>query len=401
MRLNRQLQFKNACDIGTSLIVMDALGQGIFRIDKKDMSAHLLFVVEKQQEERNLCEEAAQYGSKIFFFPYSFINTEVIVYDIKDNSIEYLVLSQKNKKIFGDYKPIQQIGNDVWLFPTDISRDAIKFHLDTQEIEIVVQWKETINRIVVKNNSTDAFRKVGELIEIQNVLYQPVKGTNHILGINKESYKTKYYTLPINIELHTIMDYNGRELWLADANNHGVVSWEPFTGETKFYPISLKDSGKKGVCWSMKLLCGKQYLWIIPHRDNKIIKLHYRTGEYDSIDIMPKKFSYDTKMTGSVFGMAKKNRNIADIYPFLSNLEIHIDLENDILLDRYEQIRLPEEWSDEDIIMYQLQNGNYYETNRVSPDIFMNYFIQNINNQRKTETACNNGDNIWKRVCGE
>ena len=72
-----------------------------------------------------------------------------------------------------------------------------------------------------------------------------------------------------------------------------------------------------------------------------------------------------------------------------------------MLSERYEQIMLPMEWTDEDIIKYQAQSGNGYETNRVSPNISMDYFIQNINIQRKTETACNNGDNIWKWVSGE
>ena len=397
--LNRQLSFMKACDIGTEVIAMDALGQGIFTIDKKDMSSHLLTIVEKQQGQRNLYQEAAQYGNKIFFFPYAFVSTEVIIYDIEEGSLEYLVLSQKNEKIFGDYKPIQQIGNDVWLFPTEISRDAIKFHLDTQEIEIVAQWKEKMKNIGV--DSTDVFRKVGEMIEVQNVLYQPVKGTNYILGIDKQSYKTECYALPTNIKLHTVVDYNGRELWFVDSDNNGVVSWEPVTGKTKFFPISFKDSWNNDICWSMKLLCGKQYLWMIPYRDKKIMKLQYQTGDYECIDIMPEKFSYYEKAPGSVFDMTVKNGTIVDIYPFLSNLAIHIDLENDVLSERYEQIMLPMEWTDEDIIKYQAQSGNGYETNRVSPNISMDYFIQNINIQRKTETACNNGDNIWKWVSGE
>ena len=76
--------------------------------------------------------------------------------------------------------------------------------------------------------------------------------------------------------------------------------------------------------------------------------------------------------------------------------DIHIDLEKDILLERHEVISLPEEWSDNDILKYELENS--YESKRVSPTLFLNSFLHEISQNKEKPSRISNGKKIWEEI---
>lgn len=381
-----------ACDIGDSLIAIDEFGEGIFQINKEDMSSHLLATIENRGNLRNLYQAAERYHDEVFFFS-QYMNQEnnVIIYHLNDQRIEYLDLMSLSDTVSGDYRPIQKIGDSVWMFPTDLERELVRFQLDTRQIEVIPEWKHVVKDI--KLEYTDSFSKLQSIIEIQDKLYHTIKKSKNIIEISKTDFQVKCHTLQIDVNLYSHMDFDGKKFWIAAGENQGVVSWNPVTYEVQCYPIMLSSDD----VWIDYIFCGTDYLWLVPKHDNKMIRMNYKTGKCQSIDIFPQKFCLRKGKTRA-FGMVEKKGEIVDLYPFFSNIVIHLDLRKDELLEHYEQILLPQEWSEVDIANYQAQYQ--YETNRVSPNIFVNSFIENVNKVNANNSNCNqsNGENIWQQI---
>lgn len=389
----------SVCDIGDSLITIDELGRGIFQIDKRDMSTHFLTMIRNIKNRRNLYQCAELFNDAVFFFPFSFVGTEIIVYHLTSRQVEYIALWEMNDLIQGEYRPAKRVDNLVWLFPIDFSRDAIIFHMDNYKVEINVSWKQFMHGI--KLDYTDNFAKVSLLAEVKNSLYYVVNKTNYIVEIDKKSYKMKSHMLPMDIILSATIDYDGQNLWISELNNKGMVAWNPETNNMHYNPVIVSDNKWQQGNWVRCVLCGKRYLWVIPRRDNRLLRMNYETGNCEFINIFPQEFYYSEKRSESLFYTIVKNGNVADIYPFIANMVLHLDLENDILLERHEQIFFPAEWSEQDILDYQLQKDNEYEPERIVPEAYMNFFFQNVPNSKEKKQGCNNGEHIWNQLSGE
>lgn len=396
---NRQLSFMGACDIGDSLIVIDELGRGIFQIDKGDMSAHLLATLKNMEHWRNLYQCAECLNNEIFFFPYCFINEEIVIYHLENQQIEYLKLEKISSLVQGDYKPVQRVNNTVWLFPTDFTRDLVIFHLDTRKVEMMSQWKNVMQNIVLDYN--DSWRKIGKSVEIQETLYYAVKGMNYIIATNKNTYESKCYALPSDKKLSTSADCDGQKIWMVEWNNKGIIAWDPATNNIQYYSMVLVNERLKSNNLITRILCGQKYLWLIPDCDSRLVRMDYETGNFEFIDIFPLEFNCGKEKQGRMFYTIIKKENVTDIYPFTSNMVIHIDLGNDVLLECREQILLPSEWSEQDIVDYELQDDNEYEPSRISKDIYMDFFFHKICKTDVSKASCTCGEKIWEYVSGE
>lgn len=384
-----------ACDLGDALIAIDEFGKGIFQVDKRNMSVRLLRIIDGLGNQRNVYQAAERCNNEIFFFPVIMdAGNDIVVYHLENQQVEYIDLKRINKDVFGDYRPVRRIENSVWLFPTEFTRELVRFQLDTRQIEVVAQWKNTMKNIVL--DYADAYAKLRDVVEFQDVLYHVVYRTNYIIGIDKRSFNVKCYTIPADIKFTARMDCRDGKLWIAGWKCQGIVSWEPGTQKIRHYPVMLpEDNTLVNNNWIDHILCGEKYLWLIPRHDKKIIKMCYETGNCEYIDIFSQKFCL-REGTQSAFGMIVRNGNTADLYPYFSNIIIHIDLQKDILLENYEYISLPQEWSEEDIINYQLHYE--YETNRVSPNVYMNSLLQTMCWEKGEEKNGKAGNNIWKWI---
>jgi len=395
--MNRQLFFMTACDMEDGLIAIDALGQGVFQIDKQDMTSHLLTDLQKMNEQHHVYQATEQYHGEVFFFPRLLTPENPIpVYHVKDNCIEYFTLKGINSMLADRYERVCRVDDCVWMFPADFGKDLVKFHLDTRKIEIIPQWKKAMKNISFLNE--DTFSCVSNVIEVDSVLYHVIKGTNYILSIDKEEGQIERYTLPINKKLFVQIDYDGESFWITDTNHQGIISWNLFTRETRYFPIILpegenikRDRWNK---WISYILCGKKYLWIIPQKDNKLVKLSYETGQSECVYLFPQEFCL-WPGNERMIGMIKKGEDIVDLYPFYSNLVIHLDLKNDVLLDKHEQILLPDEWSEAELINYQICNE--LETNRVPFGMYLDAMMQKGESE-KEKRNCSIGESIWNYI---
>lgn len=395
---DRQLIFLAACDIGDSIIAVDELGVGIFRIDKQDMSTHLLGKIEDLGMQRNIYRTVEQCNDEIFFFS-SFQSKDkpILVYHLDNQCFEYINLREINQNVGGRYGSMYRTGNCLWLFPDEFDRYLIKFHLDNRQIEIVPQWNALTGNIVI--NDTDTFVKISNVVEVQGVLYHAIKGTNFIIEINIENHLVKCHAIPTDKTFFIRLDFDGELFWIAESDNQGVISWNPVTQETQYYSLNLsgKNAPKRDKWgkWISHVLCGKRNLWIIPQKDSRLLKMNYATGECEWIEIFPHEF-HIREENGSIIGMIIKNGNIADLYPYCSNLVIHLDLENDVLLENYEKILLPVEWSDIEVADYQFCHE--LETDRISYEDYLNHLFRFAEKNKEREDDNTNGENIWRYI---
>lgn len=391
---DKQLLFKAAYDMGDNLIAIDAFGTGIFQINKSDMSTHLLAKVDGIGRRRNVYQSVEQYNGEVFFFP-SDLNMAslIIVYHLKDRYIEYIDLQKIHNAVSGRYEPIYRLEDSVLLFPTELERDVLRFRLDTRKIDVVPQWREVTKNIVL--NYKDSFVKLADLVEFQDTLYHTVKGTNFIIGINKGNHSVKCYTVPTDRAFYTRLDYDGEKFWIAEWNNQGVISWNPITQKTQYYSLPIPENVLQGNKWINYILCGTKYLWIVPQRYGKIIKMSYETGKSEYIDIFPDEFRM-REGNNVIFGMLIRNGDIVDLYPFFSNLVIHLDLKNDVLLEKYERIFLPVKWSEEELVDYQVCHE--METNRISSNEYLDFLLQSVKKRKENANNDSSGENIWKYI---
>ncbi|MDE6386761.1 MAG: hypothetical protein K2L82_03005 [Lachnospiraceae bacterium] len=391
---NKQLSFMTACDIGDSLIAIDELGVGMFRIDKSDMSSHLIAELEDMGKRRNVYQASEQYNNEVFFFPVLIsVDYRVIVYHLDSQSVEYLDLRSVSDSVFGNYEPLYRMGNYIWMFPHQLTENLLKFRLDTRQIEVVPQWRDAVKDIEL--GYADPWAKAGNLIEIQGALYHTIKGTNLIIKIDLNDCNVESYEIPTEAKFYIRMNYDGEKFWIVEDDNQGVISWNPIDQKVRRYPIMFPETEQKHISWAESILCGKKYLWLIPQRDKLMIRMDYETGAYECIEIFPKKFCV-RKGNNRVFGMILQNGVIADLYPLFGNLIVHLDLLRDKLLEDYEQILLPEEWSESDLERYQLCHE--FETDRISFRAYTDMISNSEQHTNSVEECCSNGDNIWRQI---
>ena len=395
---DRQLIFMTACDIGDGLITIDEVGIGIFRIDKSDMTTHLLERLENMGTQRHVYRAIEQFGNEIFFFPaFLTLDIPILVYHMDSHYTEHLNLREINQNVGGRYGATYRAGDCIWLFPEELDKHLVRFYLDSRRIEIVPEWNEATKNIIV--NDADTFVKVSNVIEIQDELYHAIKGTNFILQINKKNQQVVCHEIPTEKKFFIRLDYDGERFWIAESNNQGIISWNPTTQESQYYPISSSDEsipqrdmwGK----WISHILCGKKYLWIVPQRDGKLLKMNYENGNFEWIEIFPHKFCVQ-KEKGSIIGMIKKNGNIANLYPHRSKLVIYLYFDNDVLLEKYEKILLPDEWTDVELTEYQ--RCHELETNRIAYNTYLDCLLQKAEADDRRMAACTNGENIWWNI---
>ncbi len=395
---DRQLIFLTACDIGNSIIAIDKLGSGIFQIDKQDMSTHLLGQIEDIGTQWNIYRTVEQCNDEVFFFSaFQTMDQPILIYHLNNKCTEYINLREINQNVYGRYGSMYRIENCLWLFPEEFDRHLIKFHLDNRQIEIVPQWNAQTGNIVI--NDTDTFVKISNVVEVQGVLYHAIKGTNFIIEINIENHLVKCHAIPTDKTFFIRLDFDGELFWIAESDNQGVISWNPVTQETQYYSLNLFDENApkkdKWGKWISHVLCGKRNLWIIPQKDSRLLKMNYATGECEWIEIFPHEF-HIREENGSIIGMIIKNGNIADLYPYCSNLVIHLDLENDVLLENYEKILLPVEWSDIEVADYQFCHE--LETDRISYEDYLNHLFRFAEKNKEREDDNTNGENIWRYI---
>lgn len=388
--MNRQLVFFASCDMGNFLVVMDEIGRRIFEVEKKSGKSRCVAELENMGVGRILYQCAEKYRDKIFFFPFTINDAPIIVYYYKEQRVEYINLQEKSKEVDGGYQLAQRIDNTVWIFPVSIADSLLVFHMDSEETESIEAWSPMMGKIQLDYG--DNYSKVGDMVEVEGMLYQTVVKTNMVIGIRKKDYKVSIYTLPEKIKLFRSMDYDGSNFWIPDMQNQ-VIEWNPKQGIRNIFPI---DSGE-GRQSKWIILCGRKYIWLLPYQqERRIIQIKYDTGESRIIDIFPDCFVYDLESTKRIFGQMHKNKSIIDIYPFNGNLVVHIDLENDNILKRHETIMLPEEWSDEFIIKYELKSQ--FELNRISPSHYLQVFLESMQKKEGIKVSQTYGKKIWENV---
>ena len=388
-KIDRQLKFIAAYDEGEVLYAVDEEGKGIFRINKETGVSQMLFRLPTAGNRKILYQAVEKYKDKIFFFPYQFAVDRVLVYYLSEQRIEYVDLFKKNELISGEYRPLQRVGDVVWLFPVELQKELLVFDLPTEKVRTIASWKTSMREVQLAYSNS--YSKVTKMIEVGDVFYLAILYTNIIIEINKYSFEIQIFRLPNEISLFGNLDYDGKNIWMLNSMG-GVTKWNPTVGTLCYFPIPDKSEKIR----FKTLLCGKKYIWLIPYQyDDRIAKMEYQTGNYQFIHIFPGQFLFDSESNVSIFEQIHRRDNLVDLYPFNGNLTIHIDLEKDIL-ERHEVISLPEEWSDNDILKYELENS--YESKRVSPTLFLNSFLHEISQNKEKPSRISNGKKIWEEI---
>ena len=389
--MDRQLNFFASCDIGNYLIVFDEIGKAFFEVEKRSGKSKCVYKLEDWRYGQVWYQRAEEYNNKIFFFPFTINNAPIIVYYFMEQKVEYIDLLEKSNLVNGNYQLVQRVDDSVWIFPVVLTTGLLIFHMDKEAVETIETWSRAVAKI--KLDSVNNYSKVGTMVEADGKFYQTIVETNMVIEIARENYEINIYALPEEIKLYRSMDYDGHNFWIPDI--HGsVVEWNPQQGVRNVFHIN-DDKKRQQTRNAKTVFCGKKHVWLLPYQqDNRIIQMEYQTGEYHIIDIFPDSFIYDPKNCKCMFAQMHKKSGIVDIYPFNGNLVIHLDLENDCLLEQYEIITLPEEWSDEDILDYELRNQ--YESNRISSSYYLAGFIETFQHDKKIKCSHMYGQKIWK-----
>lgn len=388
--MDRQLVFSASCDIGDYLIIIDEIGKSLFEVEKKSGKSKCVYKLKDWRYGQVWYQRAEKYKDKIFFFPFSINNAPIIVYNFIEHEVRYIDLIEKSNLVNGGYQLVQRIDDSIWIFPVLISTGLLIFHMDKEDVEAIGTWKPAMSKIELAY--ANDYSKVGSIVEAEGKLYQTIVETNMVIEITKRDYEINIYNLPVDVKFYRSMAYDGTNFWIPDIDNH-VVKWNPKQGMCNVFHIG--DERRRILDRNAKvILCGKKYVWLIPYQqDNRIIRMEYQTGQYRFIDIFPDYFIYNPVDDREMFGQMHKNGNIIDIYPFNGNLVLHLDLENDCLLEQYEIITLPEEWSDQDILEYELQSE--HESRRINPSYYLNSFIETVTHDKKAKKTHLHGQTIW------
>ena len=392
--MDRQLVFTASCDMGDSLVVIDENAKCLFEVEKKSGKSKCLVELENWRYSQDVWYQCAEkYNDKIFFFPFTINQAPIIVYQFIEQKVEYINLPEKSNLVNGSYQLVQRVDDTVWIFPVSLTTGLLVFHMNDDVVESITTWSPAMAKVQL--GAVNDYSKVGTMVEAEGKLYQTIVGTNMVIEITKGNYEINIYTLPEEIEFYRSMDYDGHNFWIPDIQGN-IVEWNPQQGINNIFYI-IDNTKTNRIRNAKTVLCGKKYVWMLPYQqDNRIIQMEYRTGKYRVIDIFPDKFIYNPANYSKVFGQMHKNGSIVDIYPFNGNLVIHIDLENDCLLEQYEIITLPEEWSDEYILKYELQSQR--ESDRISPSQYMDAFIETFQHEKKIKGNHMNGQKIWEHL---
>lgn len=164
-KIDRQLKFIAAYDEGEVLYAVDEEGKGIFRINKETGVSQMLFRLPTAGNRKILYQAVEKYKDKIFFFPYQFAVDRVLVYYLSEQRIEYVDLFKKNELISGEYRPLQRVGDVVWLFPVELQKELLVFDLPTEKVRTIASWKTSMREVQLAYSNS--YSKVTKMIESQ------------------------------------------------------------------------------------------------------------------------------------------------------------------------------------------------------------------------------------------
>lgn len=385
--INRQLRFMAACDLEEKLLVVDEYGYGVFEVNKDTGKSELLLKL-SQVNRRLLYQAVEKYGNKIYFFPYNMEQFPIMIYELKNKKISYLDLYTLDKNVFGNYIPISRVGNVMWLFPVDIHNDLISFDLSNEKVKVIDTWKAAMK--AVRLNYTNNFRKVDGRLIVGESVYLTIKQTNIIVEINCSTHEIRVHRLDEGVSLYGDCDYDGKNIWIIDSNG-GVIEWNPNEGIIS-HTQCVETRNHQGI------ICGKEHIWLIPYlSDNRIVKMNYKSKELEMIELFPGKFEYESENTEDpMFGMIYRKESCVDLYSLNGNMVVHIDLGRDIILEKYEMITLPDDWSNEDIMEYEIKSSR--ESKRMNTSSFFDVLFAVDAMERKYQDKHSYGENIWKQI---
>ncbi len=349
--MGRELYIEGACDAGHVLYAISMASNipALFRIDKENMSSHFLGFVDRMKGERFICCLAEFYDGTAFFIPRFSENVRFfVVYSEKKQRIEYIDILDYDFDLSDGYYSLKRLGNELWIFPTDLQKDLLAFDMDNYQIRVVEQWKKKVKILSGKGNIQP---KSGHGIEVDGVVYLSITNTNYIVSINRQTMEMQIHVLPEKYELSYSITHDGKAFWVVCVKNKGVVSWTPEKGVIK--EISLEEYINPKIAtwqgWFLAIYCGKNYVWLTPVLDKWLLRVEPETGIITFFQLM----SGEQTWNPSTYAAILQQNNVVAFYPRWNNHVTYLDLENDCILEKCDILMLPGKWTEGQMHKYR------------------------------------------------
>lgn len=360
------LSFESVCKTSDYVYAVPTATHGVFRVDINDGSGEmeLIATLDNHKLKGTGIRSAEKCGDCIYFIPFTLKERPIVVFSESDNTVRYINTDELGNSQLGEYRPIIRVGDDLWMFPTDIKRELIIFHMNTESMENVSEWRKALRCIkyCVDNN----WQKVGNVNRIGDKLYHSLIYTSYIVSIDIKTKEVQVHELEGIDEFSAASDCHDDSIWFSLNRNCGLVQWSPDKGienliKEPFKALSI-DEMKEYYSWFSILICGKEALWLVPVKDDRLIRISYQSKELEMVQLFPGVMN----KSDTNFLCLEKQDGIAEVYQCRTNLSFKIDLDKDTILQDYVQYNLDNKWNNKFRIEYESINGIIYESDKMS-----------------------------------
>lgn len=399
---DRYLQFACGAIQSNAMWVPSEDHNGLYRIDMLTNKAQYITCFE---EEGIFCKELYHrivlYKDKLFLIPWR--AKYIAVYHIKSGEKEYLIPDYESTADLPKFSEAVQYEKYLFLFPARVSV-IVRLDMETGEMkcfneccreleQITYRYATFFNGICEGNKAWVTSRKSNCLIEFDM----------------KQEENKKYFLECSKNELIDIAS-DGQQFYVLNKAGE-VISWENGTNENRViwkYAGEIDDTPFYRIVWL------NDYLWLLPGRENKIVKINIYCSDQVEELCLPTKYTVRSNEKTRTIDYMIKNEKIL-ICPVNADMMLTIDCSSNTVCGQ--MICLDGSDSCNSLTEYRIHHpkhdgrstcGYLYKEDVCPLEYFVNCIIagrekhtserrRNFQNmQANAEGSC--GEKIWKYV---
>lgn len=277
-----------------------------------DFPEFLGFFPEENNLKMMLHKQCLKVNEFLLFIPETSLHIHVFSLRTKSFSI----VSEKEKGVPNSYSEALLVGNEVWIFPTNISNPIKVIDINT--------WK-IINKICIGHNIKDELedKTISRLSMQRNIIYISFSEEQRVVCLDTETKATKIICVGTNENFGVFKNDNG--FWSISLNTNSIV-WTSNDGTENVLELPYEDIQNR---YFNNMVTHKNKIIFIPafchyfviyNTDNNQLKILYDDNHNVINTKVPRYFKYDLK------------NDILSIYPFNSDMWVKIDLLTDTII---------------------------------------------------------------------
>lgn len=279
------MRISNGCIVKNQLYAIPEGSNHIISYDRIKQTFKLekmLNLQEQKQDRYNMFATSICYENQICFIPNR--SSEIIIYDISSKNLERIALPDSIKPdLENKFIDVIKHESNLWLIPGK-ANIIISLDMITRKLVCYDQWP---NGVFLSEDNINFIS--GTIVEDQ--LWLCPYESRSLISLELTSGIMKNHGHEFGDLQYCGMFFDGTGFWFTPCQADHVLYWNHSMKEkTKFdkFPIGFAlERGDRRFCRAYRK---GEFIWMLPHHANKIVRLNINNGSMDEVGDLPQNY---------------------------------------------------------------------------------------------------------------